>query len=100
MAKGMKLAGGADPKGSVRQDVSGGMRATIMPGEVLSRQMGQYGKGHSYLPPGLQDPADGMPMTANHSGLVTARGSRNGGVGPTPVNTGGASPATIKQDIG
>jgi hypothetical protein len=75
-------------KGSRQQNHGPGSPATITGGSPLSRSMGQYGKGHSYLAPGMDDGVvtdptahPGMSQVRDSSGGIR-RNPRQGGLGP------------------
>lgn len=75
-----------------------GVRATITPGDPMSRMMGQYGKGHSFAPaaPPAGDPVLAVPGAKGAAGAVRdARGGvkrhgRQGGLGPGPNGSYGS----------
>ena len=69
-----------DGKGSVQQDVNAGQRATLAGGDVTSRLMNQYGKGHSFAPPSpaSQAATPGMPAGAKSATV--------GAPAPAPYN--------------
>jgi hypothetical protein len=80
-----------------------GAKASITGGDPLSRAMGQYAKGHSYL-----TPADGQPTDVDptlHAGANAVRGSkggvkthpREGGIGPGPNGSHGSPRDYQKQ---
>jgi hypothetical protein len=83
----------SDGKGSHAQALRPGQASTLAAGDPLSRMQGvsQYGKGHSYLPPGsgLMGPAamdptvhPGSPQIRDPNGGVR-RNPRSGGLGDT-----------------
>jgi hypothetical protein len=87
----------ADGKGSTRQHLGTGIHAfspgstSVAPGDPLSRTMGQYAKGHSYLSGDTSIGGDNTDTDpAKHAGSNMIRGSaggirhntRQGGLGP------------------
>lgn len=74
-----KLFGKSDGKGASAQTLLPGQKSTLTGGDTMSRAMGQYGKGHSYLAPGEgpMGPAAVDP-TQNHPGATQIRGSAGG----------------------
>ena len=93
---------GADGKGSRRQSVPTGGRATLTPGNPVSRMMGQYGKATpAYMPPDTADRPPTHPAmneVRGQSGGVKAH-PREGGIGPGPMGaTGSATTYAKDQD--
>ena len=85
------------------QKLSLGQKDSITGGDPLSRSMGQYGKGHSYLG-GAQPSVNSDPT--KHAGSQVVRGSqggvkthpREGGIGPGPNGSVGSETAYPKQE--
>jgi hypothetical protein len=65
-----------------------GARTSLTSGSPLSRMMGQYGKGHSYLGAGMEGGAS--DAIVHHSGVSQIRGAK-GGVRSNP-RTGALGP--------
>lgn len=96
----VKAPGKALRAQSMGNPFMGGPKATVAPGDPLSRTAGQYGKGHSYLG-GPTDPTAEDPSA--HSGSVTIRGAsggirrqRYGGLGPGQAGAMGPADGTQK----
>jgi hypothetical protein len=81
---------GADGKGSSRQTLMAGQRATITGGDPLNRMMGHYGKNAPALLPGDSSPDDRPPM---HPAMNEVRG-QSGGIKEHP-KFGGIGPGTM-----
>lgn len=90
---------GSDGKGSHQQALGGvhsGVKSAITGGAPLSRSMGQYGKGHSYLP-GMEGGVTADPT--QHAGVKQIRDGgggirrnpRKGGLGPGPMSAAGGA---------
>lgn len=81
------LFGAADGKGASAQTLMPGQKSTLAGGDTMSRAMGQYGKGHSYLPPDSSAMGPAAMDPTQHAGMTQIRGGK-GGMKPNP-RTGG-----------
>lgn len=87
-----------------------GIKATITPGDTMSRAMGQYGKGHSFaaptptamsigppgMPGGVGPKSDPGPHIRDGKGGIR-KNARSGGIGPGPNGSYGSSRAYGKS---
>jgi len=70
------LFGKSDGKGAAAQLLAPGQKPTLTAGDPMSRMMGQFGKGHSYLQPGAGGADTGPATPTNaHPGISEIRGS-------------------------
>lgn len=71
------LFGASDGKGAASQTGFFGQKSTLTAGDPMSRMMGQHGKGHSYLQPGVGGSAPMEPTSPSHAhpGISEIRGS-------------------------
>jgi hypothetical protein len=72
------LFGANDGKGASAQTLLPGQKSTLAGGDTMSRAMGQYGKGHSYLPPGTSDMGPAAMDPTVHAGTNQIRGDQGG----------------------
>jgi hypothetical protein len=80
-------------KNSVQQNLSSphsGLKNTIVPGDPMSRAMGQYGKGHSLFGADLPSGSPGGSLRSIRGGTGQMRRIR-GGLGPGKVGQAGGS---------
>jgi hypothetical protein len=94
---------GGPGKAIQSQKLALGQKDTITGSEPLSRMMGQYGKGHSYV--GGAAPDTNMDPT-KHAGSQAIRGGqggvkahpRQGGIGPGPNGSTGSETSYPKME--
>ena len=94
----------SDGKGASAQLGALGQKTTLTGGDPMSRMMGQMGKGHSYLQPGVGGSGASQPTSPSHThpGISEIRGSGDA-IKPNPRSGGlGASkesmPSTAMSD--
>lgn len=73
-----KLFAKSDGKGANSQTLALGQKGTLFGGDTMSRSMSQYGKGHSYLPPGEPTMGPAAADPTQHAGVTQIRGEAGG----------------------
>ncbi len=91
------LFGKSDGKGANAQTLSPGQKGTLFAGDTMSRSMGQYGKGHSYLAPGDGAMGPAAVDPTKHPGSNLVRGD-DGGIRRNP-NAGGLAATKASSPI-